>query len=286
MRWPTAIVTQVDPQDLAVAAAARGERPEAPLLDALDPDAQEVLILAALWGPPDLVLDLVGPDFRCTSGWRSGWGKPAFQSAAPVSTGTRGACGCQTSGVVPEAPLRMSRNGLVTDGEGWFVVNARESRWRETGPLGAFCTFEGKRRFPHFGINVSVLEPGEAMAMYHRENAQEAFLVLSGTCTLVVEGEERLLTAWDFFHCPPGTEHVIVATGEESAVVVAVGARGRGRGATLSPMCEAAARYGASVERETTKSAEAYAGFPKWKWAPYTDEWLPDMLVPGPEAAR
>jgi hypothetical protein len=97
-------------------------------------------------------------------------------------------CGCQTPGVVPEAPLRMSRNGLVTDGEGWFVVNARESRWRETGPLGAFCTFEGKRRFPHFGISVSVLESGEAMAMYHRENAQEAFLVLSGTCTLVVEG--------------------------------------------------------------------------------------------------
>jgi hypothetical protein len=38
-----------------------------------------------------------------------------------------------------EAPLRMSRNSLVTHGAGWFVVNARESRWREAGPLGAFC---------------------------------------------------------------------------------------------------------------------------------------------------
>ena len=56
--------TEVDPQDRAVAAVARGERPEAPLPDALDPDAQEVLILAALWGPADLVVDLVGPDFR------------------------------------------------------------------------------------------------------------------------------------------------------------------------------------------------------------------------------
>ena len=105
---------------------------------------------------------------------------------------------CQTASVA-EAPVRTSKNGLVTDGEGWFVVNARESRWREEGPLGAYCTFEGKGRFPHFGINISVLEPGETMGMYHHENGQEAFLVLAGECTLIVEGEERPLQTWDFF---------------------------------------------------------------------------------------
>jgi quercetin dioxygenase-like cupin family protein len=88
---------------------------------------------------------------------------------------------CQTASVA-EAPVRTSKNGLVTDGEGWFVVNAQDSRWREEGPLGSYCTFEGKRRFPHFGINISVLEPGETMGMYHRENGQEAFLVLAGEC--------------------------------------------------------------------------------------------------------
>ena len=31
-------------------------------------------------------------------------------------------------------------------------------------------------------------EPRGAMAMYHRENAQEAFLVLAGRCNLVVDG--------------------------------------------------------------------------------------------------
>jgi len=170
----------------------------------------------------------------------------------------------------------MSRNGLVADIPGWFVLNARESRWRETGPLGAFCTFEGKRRFPQFGINISVLESGEAMARYHRENAQEDFLVLSGVCVLIIEGEERTLRPWDFVHCPPGTEHVIVA--KETAVVVAVGARGRGRGATVYPVSKAAARHGASVARETTKSAEAYAGLPRWQWAPYEEGWLPDRL--------
>src|SRR5881398_2072448 len=92
----------------------------------------------------------------------------------------------------------MSKNGLVVDGEGWFVVNARESRWKDEGPLGSYCTFEGKRRFPHFGINISVFEPGERMGMYHRENGQEAFLVLAGECTLIVEGTERRLVQWDF----------------------------------------------------------------------------------------
>ena len=92
-----------------------------------------------------------------------------------------------------EAPVRMSKHGLVVDGEGWFVINARDSRWKEEGPLGAYCTFEGKRRFPHFGINISVLEPGERMGMYHREKAQETFLVLAGECTLIVEGKQRRL---------------------------------------------------------------------------------------------
>ena len=161
---------------------------------------------------------------------------------------------------MPEAPVRMSRNGLVVDGEGWFVVNARESRWKHEGPLGSYCTFEGKRRFPHFGINISVLEPGDRIGMYHREKAQETFLVLAGECTLIVEGWERRLVAWDFFYCAPETEHIIVAAGEQSAVVVAAGARGRGvAGGLVYTVCEAAARYGASVVRETADPAVAYA---------------------------
>jgi len=71
--------------------------------------------------------------------------------------------------------LRKSKNGLVTDGEGWFVVNACESRWRDDGTLGSYCTFEGKRRFPHFGININVLGPGEAIGMYHARMPRRRF---------------------------------------------------------------------------------------------------------------
>lgn len=169
----------------------------------------------------------------------------------------------------------MSKNGLVVDGEGWFVVNARESRWKEEGPLGSYCTFEGKRRFPQLGLNVNVLEPGERLGLYHRERGQEAFLVLEGECTLIVEGTERTLRAWDFFHCPPGTEHVLLANGGQRAVVVAMGAR---RGGVVYVPCPAAARHGASVAHETRDASAAYAearaGLPRSTFAPYREEWL------------
>jgi uncharacterized cupin superfamily protein len=177
---------------------------------------------------------------------------------------------------VAEAPLRRTKYGLTTDREGWFVVNAREARWRDSGSLGCYCDFEGKRRFPHFGINLNVLEPGQPMSMYHRENAQEGFLVLAGTCRLIVEGEERELKAWDYFHCPPKTDHVIVGAGDEPCVVLAVGARARIRKGFVYPADATAQKHGAGVEKETTEPAEAYARFPASHRVAYRDGWLPD----------
>ena len=61
--------------------------------------------------------------------------------------------------------------------------------------------------------------------MYHAESSQEDFLVLAGTCLLIVEEEERELRAWDFVHCPPGTRHTFVGTGDEPCVIFMTGAR-------------------------------------------------------------
>jgi uncharacterized cupin superfamily protein len=178
---------------------------------------------------------------------------------------------------VPEARLRETRYGLVPDGEGWFVLDARETRWRDTGPLGLYCSFESKRPFQGLGLNVNVLRPGEPMAMYHRERRQEGFLVLAGECVLVVEGEERTLVAWDFVHCPAGTAHVILGAGESPAVVVAFGARG-GRRKGIEYLADPAAlARGAGVEQDTTKPAEAYARFPPSSRTRYRDGLLPDL---------
>ena len=187
----------------------------------------------------------------------------------------------QTVGIAPEASPRMTKNGLVVDSEGWFVLNARESRWKSEGPLGRYCNFEGKRRFPQLGINISVLEPGQAIGKYHRENAQEGFLVVAGECLLIVEEQERTLTTWDYFHCPGGTDHIILGSGEGPAIVVAVGARGREVGGGLVyPVSELASRHGAGVARETTDPAEAYAEIfaelPRPRFVPYEPGSLPD----------
>jgi ankyrin repeat protein len=55
--------TDVSPGDRAVAALARGEQPPGPLPAQLSPDAQEVLILAALRGHLDTIVDALGPSF-------------------------------------------------------------------------------------------------------------------------------------------------------------------------------------------------------------------------------
>jgi hypothetical protein len=47
---------------------------------------------------------------------------------------------------VPEIAPRQTKHGLVADGDGWFVLNAADSRWNDTGPFGFYCDFEGKRR--------------------------------------------------------------------------------------------------------------------------------------------
>jgi len=178
--------------------------------------------------------------------------------------------------LTPEVPLRETKYGLVADGKGWFVINARESRWRDAGHFGLFCNFEGKRRFRQLGINLNVLQPGQPMGLYHRERAQEDFLVLAGECLLIVEGEERNLHAWDFVHCPAETDHMILGAGSGPAVVLAVGAR-RGRKGVVYPVDALALAHGAGVEQETTRPQEAYAPFPAWARCRYREGSLPTL---------
>ena len=56
--------TELNDGDAAVEALARGERPSSPFPEQPDPDAQEVIVLAALRGHLDVVVETVGPSFR------------------------------------------------------------------------------------------------------------------------------------------------------------------------------------------------------------------------------
>ena len=170
--------------------------------------------------------------------------------------------------MVPEAPLEQTEFGLVPKGEGWYVVNAKESRWLEHDAFGSGTTFEGEPHFKQIGINISVMEPGQPLCLYHHESEQEDFLVLFGEAVLLVEGEERPLKAWDFVHSPPGTDHVIVGAGEAPCAILAVGGRGPDE-ELFYPASELAARYGASAEQDTPDPKKAYARFNRPAPAPY-----------------
>ena len=179
--------------------------------------------------------------------------------------------------MVPQAPLEETEHGLVPKGEGWFVVNARDARWRVSEGRGVSCIFEGEPEFPQLGIQLARLAPGEPLSMYHWEADQEDFLLLSGEALLIIEGEERPLRQWDFVHCPAGAKHTIVGAGERPCLVLAVGARDRSVGPDWGgySVDEAALRHGAGVERETTKPKEAYTRFPDRTPARFRDGWLP-----------
>ena len=179
--------------------------------------------------------------------------------------------------MVPEAPLEQTEHGLVPQGEGWFVLNARDARWRAAEGRGAYGVFEGETEFSQLGIHLVSLGPGEAMAMYHWEADQEDFLVVAGEALLIVEGEERPLRRWDFVHCPPGTGHAIVGAGSGPCVIVAVGAREHqdAPGWGGYPVDDAARRHRAGVEAETTEAAEAYASAPGRQPTAHREGWLP-----------
>lgn len=155
-------------------------------------------------------------------------------------------------------------------GEGWFVVNARDAQWVHNEKFGAGVTFEGTPGFTQYGINVQVMWPGQPNCYYHGEEGQEDFLVLSGECLLLIEGEERRLKAWDFVHCPPWTEHVFVGSGDGPCVFLGVGARNAGEG-LVYPVSELALRHGAGVAEKATSGKVAYADTPKTTPGPHPE---------------
>ncbi len=158
---------------------------------------------------------------------------------------------------VREAKLVQTESGLVPEGEGWFVLNARDAAWQTLARNGTWLSFEADGVPNQIGAGFHVLPPGESTGFYHREGNQEGFLVLEGECLVVVEGEERTLHRWDFFHCPAETAHIIVGRSQQPCVLFMFGNR-RDDADTHYLVDPVAAKHGVSVDKETDSSLEAY----------------------------
>jgi quercetin dioxygenase-like cupin family protein len=163
---------------------------------------------------------------------------------------------------VHEATIEKTDAGLVPADDGWFILNLADIGWESVSGSGTWTSFESPSSpSPLLGIGVHVLAPGEASGLYHAESNQEGFLVLSGECIAIVEGQERRMRAWDYLHCPPGTAHITIGAGEGPCAILMVGTRSPDR--TIHyPVEPAAAKYGASVDVATDSPREAYADLP------------------------
>jgi uncharacterized cupin superfamily protein len=178
--------------------------------------------------------------------------------------------------MVEQARLEAVDSGVAPTSDGWFVVNVADAAWLTNDAFGLRCVFESDgrvlrrrpdlevQRFPDLGLTLAVLQPGKPSGLYHAESNQEDFLVLTGECLLLIEGEERPLKAWDFVHCPPGTEHAFVGAGAGPCVIFMTGAR-TGQRSIFYPRSELARRRRAGVEIATPSATEAYAPFPHWE---------------------
>ncbi|MFN8223933.1 MAG: cupin domain-containing protein [Gaiellales bacterium] len=172
----------------------------------------------------------------------------------------------------PRATLAPHDGGLTPVSDGWYVLNVADAPTYGNEHSGTFFELESDaHRWPHLGVNVHVLAPGQASCRYHGENQQEDFLVLHGECLVVVEEQERRLRQWDLVHCPPWTRHVFVGAGTGPCAILMVGRRLADE-ELLYPVSEAAGRYGASVSLETPDPAAAYAEWPG-PWVPTRTSW-------------
>ena len=164
---------------------------------------------------------------------------------------------------VKEASSEETPYGRYVTSDGWFVLNLGGlARGAQRG--------EGRRDVParapggavrRLGARVRVVWPGEPNALYHSEGAQEGFLVLSGRVHVDRRGGGTTAAAWDYFHCPADTRHVMVGAGEGPCAILMIGARPEVE--TLRyPVSDVAARYGASAAKETDVPDEAYADWP------------------------
>ncbi|HYI74759.1 MAG TPA: cupin domain-containing protein [Gaiellaceae bacterium] len=179
----------------------------------------------------------------------------------------------RSSAPVPEAELETTEVGLVPKSEGWFVLNAREASWIRSEERGQDSDFQGRQEWPQLGFRIQVVGPGQR-GIYHGEQGQEDFLVVSGECVLVIEGEERQLKAWDLVHCPPWTKHVFVGSGDAPCVIVMAGNRVGGF-EVLYAKNDIAAKHDASVPQDTSSPDEAYARWGQESRTAYVEGWLP-----------
>jgi mannose-6-phosphate isomerase-like protein (cupin superfamily) len=81
-----------------------------------------------------------------------------------------------------------------------------------------------------FGLNLIVLRPGQRGRIHRHERQEEVYLVLAGTLTLLVEGEERELGRGELALVPGHLRRQLVNRRGERLELLAIGGAGEHQG--------------------------------------------------------
>lgn len=91
-----------------------------------------------------------------------------------------------------------------------------------------------------FGINQMVLQPGQRMRIHRHRRQEEVYLVLEGTLTVAIEGDETELGRGELMRVAPEVRRQLINYGPGRVLLVALGggAEHDGRDAEAFPAWE------------------------------------------------
>jgi len=128
-------------------------------------------------------------------------------------------------------------------------------------PEDRFVRLRAELGVSSFGLNQIVLRPGQRGRIHRHEHQEEVYLVLEGTLSLLIEGEETTLERGQLIRVAPDVRRQLVNRGPGRLSLLAFGAAGRHEG----------------------RDGVAYADWGATEGAPPAEMPLPDDL---PEAER
>jgi uncharacterized cupin superfamily protein len=78
-----------------------------------------------------------------------------------------------------------------------------------------------------FGLNAVTLAPGQQLRIHRHARQEEVYVVVAGTLTLALEGEERSLKVGDVARVAPGIRRQLInRERDQRCVVIAIGTAG------------------------------------------------------------
>jgi uncharacterized cupin superfamily protein len=100
----------------------------------------------------------------------------------------------------------------------------------QADPEDRFVRLRAELGVSAFGLNQIVLRPGQRGRIHTHERQEEVYLVLEGTLSLLVEGEESTLERGELARVAPGVKRQLVNRGPQTLHLLAIGGAGEHQG--------------------------------------------------------